>query len=156
MHLFLHIWIGYFEVSRIYHNLFSILRVPIFHTLPLVNINFTFRSDILLACLVLKLLFYSPQGGWNSLCINKRKMVYWKLKCYTEITRQTFWFVCLGFYVPLGNFSIFHHYRWRASNSELYSGLVANGPRPWRSGLERWSCQLKVGCSNPSRDRPKS
>ena len=29
-------------------------------------------------------------------------------------------------------------------------------PRGWRSGLERWPRKRKVGCSNPSRDRPKS
>ena len=29
-------------------------------------------------------------------------------------------------------------------------------PRRWRSGLERWPRQRKVGCSNPSRDKPKS
>ena len=29
-------------------------------------------------------------------------------------------------------------------------------PRRWRSGLERSPRKRKVGCSNPSRDRPKS
>ena len=29
-------------------------------------------------------------------------------------------------------------------------------PWLWRSRLERWSSKRKVGCSNPSRDEPKS
>ena len=34
--------------------------------------------------------------------------------------------------------------------------LPIQGQRWWRSGLERWPRKRKVGCSNLSRDRPKS
>ena len=38
--------------------------------------------------------------------------------------------------------------------------LIKNNPsmsgRRWRSGLEGLLCKQRVGCSNPSRDRPKS
>ena len=37
-------------------------------------------------------------------------------------------FFCLGFYIPLENFSLIcrrHYYQWRASNFDLYSALMA-------------------------------
>ena len=42
--------------------------------------------------------------------------------------RPLFCFVCLGFFVPPGNFSLLwrrHHCRWRAANFELCPALVA-------------------------------
>ena len=37
----------------------------------------------------------------------------------------------------------------------LIVNLMISGPRRWRSGLEHWSRKQIVGCSDPSRDRPK-
>ena len=40
--------------------------------------------------------------------------------------------------------------------SEFKGGTFMAQPWRWHSGLERSTRKRKVGCSNPSRDRPKS
>ena len=58
---------------------------------------------------------------WLHRNINQEKKKFLKLLCEKC-------FVCLGFFVPLQNFSLIwrrHHYRWKAANFDLRSALTA-------------------------------
>ena len=61
----------------------------------------------------------------NAILITIVQMVYFHLMIECGILLN---FVCLCFYVQLENFLLIwrrHHYRWRASNFDIYSALVA-------------------------------
>ena len=55
-------------------------------------------------------------------------MPQWKAKICLFVCLFVWLFVCLGFIVPLENFSLTwrrHHYRWKAANVDLCSALMA-------------------------------